>query len=188
MIDPFCGSGTFPIEAAMIAANIAPGLNRDFTAESWSGIIPKKEWYEAVTEANDMVNTNIETDIQGYDLDGDVIKIARRNAENAGVANLIHFQQRDVAKLSHPKKYGFIITNPPYGERLEEKEALPAIYSALGRQFAQLDCWSAYVITSYQDIEKYFGRKADKNRKIYNGMLKTYFYSFIGPKPPKKRD
>ena len=188
LIDPFCGSGTFPIEAAMIAANIAPGLNRDFTAESWSGIIPKKEWYEAVTEANDMVNTNIETDIQGYDLDGDVIKIARRNAENAGVANLIHFQQRDVAKLSHPKKYGFIITNPPYGERLEEKEALPAIYSAFGRQFAQLDCWSAYVITSYQDIEKYFGRKADKNRKIYNGMLKTYFYSFIGPKPPKKRD
>lgn len=188
LIDPFCGSGTFPIEAAMIAANIAPGLNRDFTAESWSGIIPKKEWYEAVTEANDMVNTNIETDIQGYDLDGDVIKIARRNAENAGVANLIHFQQRDVAKLSHPKKYGFIITNPPYGERLEEKEALPAIYSSLGRQFAQLDSWSAYVITSYQDIEKYFGRKADKNRKIYNGMLKTYFYSFIGPKPPKKRD
>lgn len=188
LVDPFCGSGTFPIEAAMIAANIAPGLNRDFTAESWSGIIPKKEWYEAVTEANDMVNTNIETDIQGYDLDGDVIKIARRNAENAGVANLIHFQQRDVAKLSHPKKYGFIITNPPYGERLEEKEALPAIYSALGRQFAQLDSWSAYVITSYQDIEKYFGRKADKNRKIYNGMLKTYFYSFIGPKPPKKRD
>lgn len=188
LIDPFCGSGTFPIEAAMIAANIAPGLNRDFTAESWSGIIPKKEWYEAVTEANDMVNTNIETDIQGYDLDGDVIKIAGRNAENAGVANLIHFQQRDVAKLSHPKKYGFIITNPPYGERLEEKEALPAIYSALGRQFAQLDSWSAYVITSYQDIEKYFGRKADKNRKIYNGMLKTYFYSFIGPKPPKKRD
>ena len=188
LIDPFCGSGTFPIEAAMIAANIAPGLNRDFTAESWSGIIPKKEWYEAVTEANDMVNTNIETDIQGYDLDGDVIKIAIRNAENAGVANLIHFQQRDVAKLSHPKKYGFIITNPPYGERLEEKEALPAIYSALGRQFAQLDSWSAYVITSYQDIEKYFGRKADKNRKIYNGMLKTYFYSFIGPKPPKKRD
>ena len=188
LVDPFCGSGTFPIEAAMIAANIAPGLNRDFTAESWSGIIPKKEWYEAVTEANDMVNTNIDTDIQGYDLDGDVIKIARRNAENAGVANLIHFQQRDVAKLSHPKKYGFIITNPPYGERLEEKEALPAIYSALGRQFAQLDSWSAYVITSYQDIEKYFGRKADKNRKIYNGMLKTYFYSFIGSKPPKKRD
>ena len=187
LIDPFCGSGTFPIEAAMIAANIAPGLNRDFTAESWSGIIPKKEWYEAVTEANDMVNTNIETDIQGYDLDGDVIKIARRNAENAGVANLIHFQQRDVAKLSHPKKYGFIITNPPYGERLEEKEALPGLYREFGESFRKLDSWSAYMITSYEDAERYFGRKADKNRKIYNGMLKTYFYQFQGPKPPRPK-
>ena len=188
LVDPFCGCGTFPIEAAMIAANIAPGMNREFTAENWTNFIDKKLWYKAVNEAYDIMNEDVDTDIQGYDLDGDVIKIARRNAENAGVANLIHFQQRDVAKLSHPKKYGFIITNPPYGERLEEKEALPAIYSALGRQFAQLDSWSAYVITSYQDIEKYFGRKADKNRKIYNGMLKTYFYSFIGPKPPKKRD
>lgn len=188
LVDPFCGSGTFPIEAAMIAAGIAPGLNRDFTAEKWENIIPRKMWYEAVTEANDMVNLNIETDIQGYDLDADVVKIARRNAQNAGVDKLIHFQQRDVAKLSHPKKYGFIITNPPYGERLEEKESLPAIYSALGRQFALLDSWSAYVITSYSDAEKYFGRKADKNRKIYNGMLKTYFYSFLGPKPPKKKE
>ncbi len=188
LVDPFCGSGTFPIEAAMIAAGIAPGLNRDFTAEKWENIIPRKMWYEAVTEANDMVNLNIETDIQGYDLDADVVKIARRNAQNAGVDKLIHFQQRDVTKLSHPKKYGFIITNPPYGERLEEKESLPAIYSALGRQFALLDSWSAYVITSYSDAEKYFGRKADKNRKIYNGMLKTYFYSFLGPKPPKKKE
>ena len=187
LIDPLCGSGTFPIEAAMIAANIAPGLNRDFTAESWSGIIPKKEWYEAVTEANDMVNTNIETDIQGYDLDGDVIKIARRNAENAGVANLIHFQQRDVAKLSHPKKYGFIITNPPYGERLEDKKDLPALYKTFGESFKNLDSWSAYMITSYEDAERYFGRKADRNRKIYNGMLKTYFYQFLGPKPPKAK-
>ena len=188
LVDPFCGSGTFPIEAAMIAAGIAPGLNRDFTAEKWENIIPRKMWYEAVTEANDMVNLNIETDIQGYDLDADVVKIARRNAQNAGVDKLIHFQQRDVAKLSHPKKYGFIITNPPYGERLEEKEALPAIYSALGRQFALLDSWSAYVITSYSDAEKYFGRKADKNRRINNGMVKTYFYSFLGPKPPKKKE
>ena len=184
LVDPFCGRGTFPIEAA----GIAPGLNRDFTAEKWENIIPRKMWYEAVTEANDMVNLNIETDIQGYDLDADVVKIARRNAQNAGVDKLIHFQQRDVAKLSHPKKYGFIITNPPYGERLEEKESLPAIYSALGRQFSLLDSWSAYVITSYSEAEKYFGRKADKNRKIYNGMLKTYFYSFLGPKPPKKKE
>ena len=186
LVDPFCGSGTFSIEAAMIAANIAPGLNREFTAEEWTNIIPKKEWYNAIEEANDAIDMNIETDIQGFDIDEAVIRIARQNSVNAGVDKLIHFQQREVAKLSNAHKYGFIITNPPYGERLEEKEALPAIYGALGRQFKQLDSWSAYVITSYTDAEKYFGRKADKNRKIYNGMLKTYFYSFIGPKPPKK--
>lgn len=186
LVDPFCGSGTFPIEAAMIAANIAPGLNREFTAEEWTNIIPKKEWYNAIEEANDAIDMNIEMDIQGFDIDEAVIRIARQNSVNAGVDKLIHFQQREVAKLSNAHKYGFIITNPPYGERLEEKEALPAIYGALGRQFKQLDSWSAYVITSYTDAEKYFGRKADKNRKIYNGMLKTYFYSFIGPKPPKK--
>ncbi len=188
LVDPFCGSGTFPIEAAMIAANIAPGMNREFTAENWNNIIPKKMWYEAVTEAQDMVNLDIETDIQGFDIDDNVIRLARQNAVNAGVDKLIHFQRRNVAELSHPKHYGFIITNPPYGERLEEKEALPEIYGALGRQFAKLEDWSAYVITSYEDTEKCFGRKADKNRKIYNGMLKTYYYSFLGPKPPKRKD
>lgn len=188
LIDPFCGSGTFPIEAAMIAANIAPGLNRSFTAEKWENIIKKQEWYDAVTEANDSIVRGIETDIQGYDLDGSVIEVARANAVNAGVDGMIHFQQRGVDKLSHAKKYGFIITNPPYGERLEDKETLPAIYKTFGEQFAKLDSWSAYMITSYEDAVKYFGRKADKNRKIYNGMLKTYFYSFLGPKPPKRKE
>lgn len=188
LVDPFCGSGTFPIEAAMMAANIAPGLNRGFTAESWENIIPKKEWYDAVTEANDNIERNIATDIQGYDLDPHVIEIARSNAVNAGVDKMIHFQQRGVDKLSHAKKYGFIITNPPYGERLEDKESLPGIYETFGKRFAELDSWSAYMITSYEDAEKYFGRKADKNRKIYNGMIKTYFYSFLGPKPPKRKE
>lgn len=185
-VDPFCGSGTFPIEAAMIAANIAPGMNREFTAEEWSNIVPKTEWYQAIEEANDAVNLDIETDIQGFDIDPEVVKIARQNAKNAGVDKLIHFQARGVNELSHPKKYGFIITNPPYGERLEDKETLPPIYKAFGKQFAKLSDWSAYMITSYEDAEHYFGRKADKNRKIYNGMLKTYFYSFLGAKPPKK--
>ena len=188
LVDPFCGSGTFPIEAAMMAANIAPGLNRSFTAESWENIIPKKEWYDAVTEANDNIERNIATDIQGYDLDPHVIEIARSNAVNAGVDKMIHFQQRGVDRLSHAKKYGFIITNPPYGERLEDKESLPGIYETFGKRFAELDSWSAYMITSYEDAEKYFGRKADKNRKIYNGMIKTYFYSFLGPKPPKRKE
>jgi len=186
LVDPFCGSGTFPIEAAMMAANIAPGMNREFTAEAWTNIIPKQLWYDTVQEAQDMVDTDIEVDIQGYDLDGEVVKAARENAKRAGVDHLIHFQQRDVAKLSHPKKYGFIITNPPYGERLEEKADLPALYTTIGDVYKNLDSWSMYMITSYEDAERYVGKKADKNRKIYNGMIKTYFYQFMGPKPPRK--
>ena len=186
LVDPFCGSGTFPIEAAMIAANIAPGMNREFTAEQWTNLIDRKLWYECVKEAEDMIDTSVKVDIQGYDIDGEVIKAARENAKRAGVDHMIHFQQRAVADLSHPKKYGFIITNPPYGERLEEKEDLPALYTQIGQAYAGLDSWSMFMITSYADTEKYIGRKADKNRKIYNGMLKTYFYQFLGPKPPKK--
>lgn len=188
LVDPFCGSGTFPIEAAMIAANIAPGMNRDFTAEEWTNLIDRKLWYECVKEAEDMIDTTVKVDIQGYDIDGDVIKAARENAKRAGVERIIHFQQRAVADLSHPKKYGFIITNPPYGERLEDKADLPALYTQIGQAYQRLDSWSMFLITSYTDTEKYIGRKADKNRKIYNGMLKTYFYQFLGPKPPKKRN
>lgn len=187
LVDPFCGSGTFPIEAAMMAANIAPGMNRSFTAEEWGNLIDRKYWYEAVDEANDLVDDRIETDIQGYDIDPDVLRTARKNAENAGVSHLIHFQQRAVKDLSHPKKYGFIITNPPYGERMEEKERLPQLYREFGESFRGLDSWSAYMITSYDEAERYFGRKADKNRKIYNGMLRTYFYQFSGPKPPRQK-
>lgn len=187
LVDPFCGSGTFPIEAAMMAANIAPGMNRSFTAEEWTNLIPKKEWYDAVNEANDLIQDDVEVDIQGYDIDPDVVRAARKNAEDAGVDHMIHFQQRAVQDLCHPKKYGFIITNPPYGERLEEKKELPKLYSDFGESFRTLDSWSAYMITSYEDAERYFGRKADKNRKIYNGMLKTYFYQFMGPRPPKAK-
>lgn len=188
LVDPFCGSGTFPIEAAMIAANIAPGMNRDFIAEEWTNLIDRKLWYECVKEAEDMIDTTVKVDIQGYDIDGDVIKAARENAKRAGVEHMIHFQQRAVADLSHPKKYGFIITNPPYGERLEDKADLPELYTQIGQAYQRLDSWSMFLITSYTDTEKYIGRKADKNRKIYNGMLKTYFYQFLGPKPPKKRN
>lgn len=187
LVDPFCGSGTFPIEAAMIAAGIAPGMNRSFLSENWNHLIPKKCWYDAIDEAQDQVKEDVECDIQGYDIDPDIIKVARENAERAGVDHLIHFQQRPVANLSHPKKYGFIITNPPYGERLEEKRDLPAIYRALGERFRNLDDWSMFMITSYEKAEKDIGRKADKNRKIYNGMMKTYFYSFMGKKPPKRK-
>lgn len=186
LVDPFCGSGTFPIEAAMMAMNMAPGMNRSFLAESWENLIEKKYWYDCIDEANDLVTEDVEVDIQGYDIDGDIIKAARQNAREAGVEHLIHFQQRPIEQLNHPKKYGFMITNPPYGERLEEKEKLPALYREIGEAMNRLDCWSSYMITSYEDAERYIGRKADKNRKIYNGMLKTYFYQFLGPKPPRR--
>lgn len=187
LVDPFCGSGTFVIEAAMMAANIAPGMNRSFLSEDWKNIIPRKCWYDTMDEANDLVDNDVKVDIQGYDIDPEIVKAARNNAESAGVDHLIHFQQRSVEALSHPKKYGFIITNPPYGERLEEKENLPKLYRQIGERYAALDAWSLYMITAYEDAERYIGRKADKNRKIYNGMMKTYFYQFMGPRPPKRK-
>lgn len=186
LVDPFCGSGTFPIEAAMMAANIAPGRNREFLSQEWDNLIHRKIWYEACEEADDLVNLSVETQIQGYDADEEVIAIARANAKRAGVEKLIHFQRRPVAELNHPKKYGFLITNPPYGERLEEKEALPALYKQIGEAYQRLDSWSMYLITSYEDAQRYIGKKADKNRKLYNGMLKTYYYQYLGPKPPKR--
>lgn len=188
LVDPFCGSGTFPIEAAMIAANMAPGMNRSFLADRWTNLIPKKTWYDVMDEAHDVLDLHVDTDIQGYDIDPNVVKAARENAKMAGVDHLIHFQQRPVSELNHPKRYGFVITNPPYGERIEEKKNLPQLYREIGEAFARLDCWSEYVITAYEDAEKYIGKKADKNRKIYNGMMKTYFYQFQGPKPPRPKD
>ncbi len=186
LVDPFCGSGTIPIEAAMMACRIAPGMNRSFQAQQWENLIPAKLWEGAREEAREMADLAVETDIQGYDIDGAVIKAARENARRAGVGEKIHFQQRPVAQLSHPKPYGFIITNPPYGERIEDKKDLPELYGQMGEAFRRLATWSEYVITSYEQAEKYIGRKADKNRKIYNGMLKTYYYQFQGPRPPRR--
>lgn len=193
LVDPFCGSGTFCIEAAMMAANIAPGMRRDFASTGWENLIAKKNWYRAYDEAMDRAEAVNRAelrdicDIQGYDIDADVLAAARSNAHDAGIEDLIHFQQRDVANLSHPKKYGFLVTNPPYGERLEEKENLPGLYRKLGERYSQLNDWSMYLITAYDDAEKYLGRKADRNRKIYNGMMKTYFLSYEGKKPQKNR-
>ena len=186
LIDPFCGSGTFPIEAAMIGANIAPGMNREFQAQKWLKFLSEKQWANAFDEARSLVKDVPEMHINGYDLDPEIVKCAAQNARAAGVDKYIHFQAKDVKDLSSPKSYGFVVTNPPYGERLEEKEALPALYTTIGKSFANLDKWSMYLITSYEDTEQYIGRKADKNRKIYNGMIKAYFYQFMGPRPPKK--
>lgn len=185
LVDPFCGSGTFPIEAALIGTNRAPGMNRRFEAQKWENLIEKKIWNDAFEEAHDLIDDSVKMDIQGYDIDYKMLKIARENAKMAGVDKHIHFQERPVNELSHPKKYGFIITNPPYGERLEEKKDLPMLYGQIGDVFSKLDTWSKYVLTAYEDAEKYIGKKATKNRKIYNGMMKTYLYQYLGPKPPK---
>ena len=185
LVDPFCGSGTFPIEAVMMAANIAPGMRRNYTANTWNHLVDRQVWNDAYDEAKSMVNTNIQTEIFGYDIDDEMIYIAKKNARLAGVDKLIHFEKKDVSTLNHPGEYGFIITNPPYGERLEEKANIPPLYKKIGERFSKHPTWSMYVITSYEDAQKDIGRKADKNRKIYNGMLKTYYYQFMGPKPPR---
>ena len=187
LIDPFCGSGTIPIEAALIGLNIAPGMKRDFQAMAWDNILPKSLFKEAKKEAEDLIDRETKLSIQGYDLDTSALDAARGNLSLAGLEGSIHFQQRDMRDISSAKKYGFIITNPPYGERLEEKEAMPKLYREMGKAFQKLDEWSYYIITGFEDAPKYFGRKPDKNRKIYNGMMKTYFYSYQGAKPPRQR-
>ncbi len=186
LVDPFCGSGTIPIEAAMLGLNMAPGRKRSFLAEQWDNLPAAKFFARAREEAEDMVVRDRTLSIQGYDIDRDIIPAARQNAILAGVDGQIHFQVKPVKELSSPKKYGFILTNPPYGERMEEKAAMPGLYREIGEVFRGLDTWSYYIITGFEDAQKYIGRKADKNRKIYNGMMKTYFYQFQGPKPPRK--
>ena len=188
LVDPFCGSGTFPIEAALMAANIAPGMNRHYTAEDWQHIVSDGLWSDAFEEAREMVDLSVETDIQGYDIDDKMVAVSRANAALAGVEKLIHFQKRGVDQLSHSKKYGFIITNPPYGERIEDKSNLPALYQTIGERYRALDSWSMYLITAYEQAQESMKIKAAKNRKIYNGMMKTYFYQFPGPKPPRQKD
>ena len=186
LVDPFCGSGTFPIEAAMIAGNIAPGVNREFLSEKWNSILPEDSFRRAREQARAEEIPVTDTDIQGYDIDPKAVKAARENAREAGVLSYLHFQRRAVVDLSHSGKYGFIITNPPYGERIEDRANLPELYGALGEAYRKLDTWSMYVITAYDQAESGIGLRSSKNRKIYNGMMKTYLYEYIGPKPPRK--
>ena len=207
LVDPFCGCGTIPIEAALIGRNIAPGISRPFAGEDFP-FITKKAWNEAREEAKSLIIPDRKMQIEGYDIDNDIVAAARQNAAAAGVLDTIHFQTRDMHALSSSHQYGFIITNPPYGERLApdtrsgdtlgssakemkqlssaEKDEIPALYKDMGEVFGRLKNWSYFFITSYEKAQESFGRKADKNRKIYNGMIKTYLYEYYGPKPPKK--
>ncbi len=188
LVDPFCGSGTIPIEAAMIANHIAPGMNREFLSERWVNLIPQKEWIGVGEEARDLAETNADLMIQGYDVDAEVLKMARANAALAGVDKHIHFQQRDILDFRSPKKYGFVITNPPYGERLSDKAEMGLLYRTIGNIIRENETWSFFLLSGYEEAQKAIGKKATKNRKIYNGMIKTYLYQYMGMKPPHKNE
>ncbi len=187
LIDPLCGSGTIPIEAALIGRNIAPGLNRNFISEEWD-FISKELWKRIKKEAYEAIEYDRELSIYGYDRDGRVINVAMNNGIEAGVDDCIHFQKRSVEELSSKKKYGYLICNPPYGERLSEKREVEGLYREMGKVFTQLDTWSYYVITSHEGFQESFGKKADKNRKLYNGRIKCYYYQYFGPRPPRKKE
>jgi len=185
LLDPFCGSGTIPIEAALIGINAAPGLNREFAAESWPNI-PQRLWDEAREEAEDLIRRDLKLKIRGTDINNQVLSIARYHAKLAGVSDQISFQQMDVADLRTKRKYGCLICNPPYGERLEDEKEVENLYRLMGRVFKALDSWSFYILTSHRDFERLFGRRADRRRKLYNGRIECQYYQYFGPPPPKK--
>ncbi|MEW6661086.1 MAG: THUMP domain-containing class I SAM-dependent RNA methyltransferase [Bacillota bacterium] len=185
LLDPFCGSGTIPIEAALIGLNMAPGLNREFAAEKWPGI-PPKLWQAARQEALDLVRSDINLDIRGTDMDKEVLSMARYHARQAGVESHIHWQQMPLAEVRTKQKYGCVICNPPYGERLKERSTVEGLYREMGQVFRPLDTWSFYVLTAHQGFEKLFGRRADKKRKLYNGRIECHYYQYYGPKPPRR--
>ena len=223
LVDPFCGSGTIAIEAAMIARHIAPGMNRSFLSEKWSDLtemdklkpvddsagksddrsLPGKsagndgsataqfasaESFDRARKAAEqaVIREPMDLSIAGYDIDDEVLHMARANAKLAGVEEDIHFQRRDVADFSSPKKYGFVITNPPYGERLSDKDEMSELYETIGDRIRSDDTWSWFILSGYDEIEDKIRKKATKNRKIYNGMMKTYLYQYMGQKPPRR--
>jgi len=185
LIDPLCGSGTIPIEAALIGQNIAPGMNRTFVSEQWPNI-PREHWREARKETHDRADYNRELDLAGTDINSDLIEIARKNAVEAGVDELIHFQAKPLAELSSRKKYGKVICNPPYGERLSSLKEVEDLYKEMGRLFKKLDSWSFYILTASENFESLFGKKASKRRKLYHGNIKVHYYQYFGPRPPRR--
>jgi putative N6-adenine-specific DNA methylase len=185
LFDPFCGSGTIPIEAALIGLNAAPGLHREFAAESWL-YLPQRFWSEARQEAEDLIRRDLKLNIRGTDIDPKVMSIARYHAKLAGVNDYVSFQQMPVADLRTKKKYGCLICNPPYGERLEDVKEVEQLYRQMGVTFKPLDTWSLYVLTSYRNFERLFGRRADRRRKLYNGRIECQYYQFYGPRPPRR--
>lgn len=184
LIDPFCGSGTIPVEASLIGLDIAPGMNRNFACEQFANAPKVRE--KVQDEAEQRIKRDRQLRISGFDINKDAIKLALKHAERAGVKDNIHFQVQDMRDLSSKYAHGVIITNPPYGERLMKEDELKALYRDFGRVTAKLDEWCVYAITSYRGFEKYFGRRADKVRKLYNSELECNFYQYLASPPPKK--
>ncbi|QIK50653.1 class I SAM-dependent RNA methyltransferase [Jeotgalibaca porci] len=182
--DPTCGSGTIPIEAALIGLNIAPGLQRSFISEDWN-IFAADEWKTLRTEAKMAANYDVELDILGTDLDQNMIEIAKRNAEKAGVEDFIEFRQLALKDFKTDKEYGVIVSNPPYGERLDDQEYVENLYKQMGQAFKPLETWSKYIITSDLNFEEFYGQRATKKRKLYNGRLRTDYFQFWGKRRPR---
>lgn len=184
-VDPFCGSGTIPIEAALIGQNIAPGFNREFVSQDWHWI-RQEDWDKAFEEAEDLARYDQALDISGSDIDHRMIEIAKGNALEAGFGDVINFKQMQVKDFTTKKEYGVVVGNPPYGERLGEKEEVEHMYKEMGKAFAPYDTWSVYMLTSHPDFEKLYGKDATKKRKLFNGFIQTNYYQYWGKRPPKK--
>ncbi|MBM4762074.1 class I SAM-dependent RNA methyltransferase [Bacillus sp. B15-48] len=184
--DPFCGSGTIAIEAALIGQNIAPGFNREFISEQW-GLIPQSIWNEARNEAEDMAKYDQPLDVTGSDIDHRMVTISQENAFEAGLGDLISFKQMRVQDFTTNKEYGVIASNPPYGERLGEKPAVEQMYREMGKVLLPLDTWSIYIMTSNEQFEQLFGKPATKKRKLFNGFIRTDFYQYWGKRPPREK-
>lgn len=182
LLDPCCGSGTIPIEAGLIGRNIAPGLNRSFAAEKWPQL-SSKIWQSAREEARDSILPQQELGILGYDIDGQALDLARYHAGQAGLGKQLSFHRQPLSELRSQYHYGYLVTNPPYGERLSEKAEVEHLYRQMGTAAKKLDTWSFYVLTSHPQFEKFFNRQADKKRKLYNGRIQCNYYQFYGPKP-----
>jgi len=183
-LDPTCGSGTIPIEAAMMAKNIAPGISRKFVSESWENI-PNKIWKEAKSKAYSEIDVNLKPEIYASDIDSKAIEIAKHNAVNAGVDDCIHFETKPLKEITLKDDYGVCICNPPYAERMGELKEVENLYKDMGKIFRRNKTWSFYTITSHENFEKLYGQKADKKRKLFNGNVKIDYYQYFGIRPPK---
>ncbi len=187
LVDPFCGSGTIPIEAAMIGLKIAPGLKREFISERWPQI-SQSAWGQAKEEAQDTIRRDLKLKIIGTDIDDSVLSLARYHQKLVGLEEQIHFQRLPVSELKNSHKYGCIICNPPYGERIGTQKEIETTYKEMGKTFGLLDTWSVYVLTAYPDFERIYGKKADRRRKLYNGRIECQFYQYYGPRPPRRTE